>query len=246
VAPAPVAADVGIISALPLEVADLIDRLRRVRKYRSVALPLIEGEHNDKIVVIAIAGVGRPAARRAAELLLAGHRPRWIVSSGFAGALNPALARNDLVLPYEVIDAEGRRFLVEPAESLASGIQYARSRLITVDRMILDSAEKEELRRSSGADLVDMESAAVAAVCAEKLVRFLAVRIISDDSRSDLPREVATLLTRSGSYRVGAAIRAVWNRPSSLKDFWTLHERALEAGDRLARFLARCLDDLPA
>jgi adenosylhomocysteine nucleosidase len=71
------------------------------------------------------------------------------------------------------------------------------------------------------------------------------VRVISDDARSDLPPEVATLLTRSGSYRVGAALRAIWNRPSSLKDFWTLHERALEAADHLARFLTVCLDDLP-
>ena len=88
-------------------------------------------------------------------------------------------------------------------------------------------------------------SSAVAAVCREKLVRFLAVRVISDDALSDLPPEVATLLTRSGSYRVGAAIRAIWNRPASLKDFWTLHARAIEAADRLAKFLALCLDHLP-
>ena len=94
-------------------------------------------------------------------------------------------------------------------------------------------------------DLVDMESSAVAAVCAERLVRFLAVRVISDDAQSDLPPEIATLLTRSGSYRVGAALRAIWDRPASLKDFWTLHARAIEAADRLAKFLALCLDHLP-
>jgi adenosylhomocysteine nucleosidase len=247
VAPAPIAADVGIVAALPLEVGDLIDRLRRVRKYQSAALSLIEGEHNDKIVVIAVAGVGRPAARRAAELLLAGHRPSWIISAGFAGALNPTLNRNDLVLPGEVIDPEGRRFPVEPPEALGAGIRCVKGGLLlTVDRLIVDSGEKGELHRSSRADLVDMESSAVAAVCVEKRIRFLAVRIISDDALSDLPREVATLLARSGSYRAGAALRAVWKRPSSLKDFWTLHERALESADRLAKFLSRCLDDLPA
>jgi adenosylhomocysteine nucleosidase len=245
-APAPVRADVGIVAALPLEVGDFIDHLRRVRRYRSAALTLVEGERNDKIVVIAVAGVGRPAAKRATELVLAGHRPSWIISAGFAGALQPALARNDLVVPGEVLDPEGRRFRVEPPGSLGTGIRYATGRLLTVDRFILDSGEKADLHRSSRADLVDMESSAVAAVCDERLVRYLAVRVISDDARGDLPREVATLLTRSGSYRVGAAVRAIWNRPSSLKDFWTLHERALEAADRLARFLARCLDDLPA
>ena len=89
-----------------------------------------------------------------------------------------------------------------------------------------------------------MESSAVAAVCGEKHVRFLSVRVISDDARTDLPPEVSALLVRSGSYRVGAAVRAIWNRPSSLKDFWTLHERALEAADRLAKFVTRCIEDL--
>ena len=86
---------------------------------------------------------------------------------------------------------------------------------------------------------------AVAAACAERLVRFLAIRVVSDDARTTLPREVASLLTKSGSYRVGAAVRAIWNRPSSIKDFWTLHEHALQAADRLAQFVACCVRELP-
>jgi len=245
VAPAPVPADVGIVAALPLEVGDLVDRLGKVRKYHAATLPVIEGEHHDKIVAIVIAGVGRAAARQATELLLAGHRPSWIIAAGFAGALDPAMGRNDLVLPAEVIDLEGRRFPVEPLESLGPVVQHARGRLVTVDRPVLEAQAKAELHRTAQANLVDMESSAVAAVCAERLVRFLAVRVISDDAQSDLPPEIATLLTRSGSYRVGAAVRAIWNRPSSLKDFWTLHERAIEAADRLAKLLTRCLDHLP-
>jgi adenosylhomocysteine nucleosidase len=156
------------------------------------------------------------------------------------------MARNDLVLPQEVLDLDGRRFPVELPAAVGAGIRYSRGRLLTVDRLILSAREKEDLHRSSQADLVDMESSAVAALCSERLVRYLSVRVISDDARSDLPPEVATLLARPGSYRVGAALRAIWHRPSSLKDFWTLHERALEAADRLAKFVARCIDELPA
>ena len=246
IAAAPVPADVGIVAALSLEIGVLIDGLRRVRKYQAASLSVVEGEHNGKIVAIAISGPGRTAARRAAELLIAGHRPSWLISAGFAGALSPAMNRNDLALPGEIIDPEGRQFAVMRPESLGIGVRHLTGRLLTVDRLILDSAEKAELHRTSGADLVDMESSAVAAICGEKLVRFLSMRVISDDARTDLPPEVAALLVRSGSYRVGAAIRAVWNRPSSVKDFWKLHEHALEAADRLAKFVLRCLDELPA
>jgi adenosylhomocysteine nucleosidase len=246
VAPAPVPADVGIVAALSLEVGVLTDGLKRIRKYQAASLPIIEGEHNGKIVAIAIAGPGRQAARRATELLIAGHRPSWIISAGFAGALDPTLNRNDLALPGEIIDLEGGQFPVVRPESLGAGIRHTSGRLLTVDRLILDSAEKADLHRTAQADLVDMESSAVAAVCGAKLIRFLAVRVISDDARTDLPREVAALLVRSGSYRVGAAVRAIWNRPSSLKDFWTLHEQALEAADRLAKFVMRCIENLPS
>ncbi|MGP0065554.1 MAG: nucleoside phosphorylase [Isosphaeraceae bacterium] len=245
VAPAPVPADVGIVAALSLEIGNLIDGLKRVRKYHAASLSIIEGECNGKIVAIAVAGPGRPAARRATELLIAGHRPSWIISAGFAGALNPSLNRNDLALPDEIVDLEGGRFPIDRPESLGTSIRHLTGRLLTVDRLILGSAEKGELHDTARADLVDMESSAVAAVCGETRIRFLSMRVISDDARTDLPPEVASLLIRSGSYRIGAAVRAIWNRPSSLKDFWTLHERALEAADRLAMFVARCIDELP-
>jgi adenosylhomocysteine nucleosidase len=243
-APAPVAADVGIVAALPIEVGDLIDRFHRIRKYQSAHGTVVEGEYAGKIVALIIAGAGRRAARRAADVLMAGHRPHWMISAGFAGALDPALDRNDLVLPHEVVDPEGGCFSVEQPTALGNGLGPAKGRLLTVDRLILTPREKEELRRTYQADFVDMESSAVAALCQEKLVRFLALRVISDDAQSELPREIATLLTHSGSYRVGAAIRAIWQRPARLKDFWKLHERALEAAERLAKFVTRWLGDL--
>jgi adenosylhomocysteine nucleosidase len=246
VAPAPVPADVGIVAALPMEVGYLVDALRRVRKYHAASMPVIEGELDGKIVAIAIGGMGRDAARRAAGVLIDGHRPSWIIAAGFAGALHPELNRNDLALPGEVIDPEGHRFAIARPGAMGVGIPHSTGRLLTVDRFIIGAAEKSGLHRDSGADLVDMESSAVAALCAERLVRFLAIRVVSDDARKDLPREVASMITQSGSYRIGAAFRAIWNRPSSIKDLWTLHEHALEAADRLARFIVRCLGELPA
>ena len=109
---------------------------------------------------------------------------------------------------------------------------------------MLLASQKAELRAAYHADLVDMETSAVAEVCRDKLVRFLAVRVISDDAHTDLPREVSSVLAHGGSYRVGAALRAVWQRPSSVKDFWKLYERALEAAGRLGKFLSTCLDEL--
>src|SRR5271170_6401024 len=119
-APAPAPADVGIVAAMPMEVGDLIGGLKKVYKYQSVAVPVIEGEYAGKIIAVAIGGMGRPAAARAADVLIAGHRPRWLISAGFAGALNPAYARNDLIVAHEVIDRHGNSHPVDPPPAMGA------------------------------------------------------------------------------------------------------------------------------
>src|SRR5436305_11227084 len=106
-APSPAPADVGIVAAMAVEVGFLLDRLAAVRSYKGPHQTIVEGEIGGKVVALVIAGLGRAAARRGAEVLLDGHRPRWVLSAGFGGALSPALARNDIVLADEVLDPEG-------------------------------------------------------------------------------------------------------------------------------------------
>lgn len=242
-APSPV--DVGFVMALPIEAGYLADSLTKLRRYSARSHTILEGELAGKIVAMVISGPGSSAARRGAELLLAGHRPRWIVSAGFAGGLNPALARNDLVLPREVIDLKRNLIPIGGDLPPLSGVGPEGGRLLTVDRVIVRSVEKVELRKTYGADLVDMETSALAALARERALRFLSVRVISDDAHAELAPELARLLSHSGSYRVGLAMRAIWHRPAALKDFWTLHARALEASDRLAECLKRILAILP-
>jgi adenosylhomocysteine nucleosidase len=249
VAPAPTSADVGIVAALGVEVGFLTDRLTRVRKYSGPDHRVIEGESGDKLVALIIGGAGRTAARRATELLLDGHRPRWIVSIGFAGALDPSFGRGDIVLPSDVVDAEGRRYSIgvavpdEPNE--AKGPRLRSGRLLTIDMIARTAVEKAALRERYGADVVDMETSAVAGVCSERGVRFLSIRVISDVAGEDLPKEVIALMAKSGSNLVGSALRAIWKRPSALKDFWALHDHAQAAADCLADATLAAIARLP-
>ncbi|WP_240911503.1 phosphorylase family protein [Paludisphaera soli] len=233
-APAPSPADVGVVMAMPMEAGHLIDKLARVRRYAARGLTVVEGELEGRILAVLASGVGAASARRGVEHLLAGHRPQVIVSAGFAGALDPALNRNDLIAPRSLIDGSGE--VVEIAAGLVGPVPGIRSvgRLLLVDHVVTSAAEKARLRNEHQADLIDMETFAAAVAARERRVPFLSLRVVSDDARTDLPPEVGRLLNTSGSYRVGAALRALVGRPSSLKDFWSLHAHALEAADRLA------------
>jgi len=244
-APPPVPADVGIVMALAIEAGYLCDSLRRVRRYTAQTHSIIEGELAGKIVAVVLTGPGKAAASHGSQVLLAGHRPRWMISAGFAGGIDPSLARNDLVIPHQVIDLGGNLIAIDRSIPDLPGVKRTEGRLLTVDRLIASPAEKAGLRQSHGADLIDMETSSVALLARDRSLRFLAIRVISDDASGELPAEVARLLAHSGSYRMGVALRAVWHRPSLLKDFWTLHTRALESADRLATCIRRVLEVLP-
>ena len=241
-APPPVSADVGIVAALGIEVAPFLAKLGRVRKYSGPKFAVVEGEVAGKLVAVVLAGAGRARAQRGAEILLDGHRPRWIISAGFAGALDPALRRNDLVLASEVVNLEGRRYAIDLAVPEGQGLRTGR--LLTVDEIVRTAAEKAELRRAHGADVVDMETSAVAALCAERGVRFLSARAVSDEAGTDLPPEVLAILGRSGGLRLGAAVGAIWKRPASVKDLLALRTHANQAAEALATFLLGTLPRL--
>ncbi len=245
VAPPPAPADVGLVAALSIEVAPFLARLGNVRKYATGRHTVIEGEIGGKIVASIVTGPGRAAAARGAGLLLGGHRPNWIISAGFGGALNPELKRDDLVIGSVVVGPEGDRTTIDFQLGAPSVAGVQSGIITTVDAIVRTAEEKAELRARTGADVVDMETSAVAMICAERNIRFLPIRVVSDEAGVDLPPEIAAILGRSGGYRVGAAIGAIWRRPSSIKDLWSLREQAVTAADRLSRFLPGVIAKLP-
>ena len=246
IAPPPVPADVGIVAALSIEISPFLARLTNVRKYATARDTIIEGELAGKLVAAVITGPGRKNASRGAQLLIGGHRPNWLISAGFGGALDLNLRRNDVVFASEVVDEDGVSLLIDVAvPDDPANARVSLGKLITVDRILRTAVEKAALRDRTGAAVVDMETAAVAALCGDRNVKFLAIRVISDEAGVDLPREIATILGRTGGYRIGAALGAIWRRPSSLKDMWALREHAVAAAERLSGVLLAILAKLP-
>ena len=245
-APPPGPVDVGIVAALSMEVGYLLDRLEDVRRYSGPSRTVVEGECAGKVVALIVTGMGAEAARRGVRTLIDGHRPSWVLSPGFAGALDPSLARNDVVLAGEVRTESGDRWTIDvgaPADGPARRIRTGR--LLTVDRIVRTAAEKAQLRERTGADVVDMETAGVAAECADRSIRLVSIRVVSDEAGVDLPPEILSMIGPTGSFRLGAAMGALWRRPASIKELWGLREKAIEAADRLADVVEAIIGSLP-
>lgn len=249
VAPPPAPADVGIVAAMPIEVAPLLARLKNPRTYRGPRWSISEGECSGKVVAVVVAGMGEASARRGVEVLVAGHRPRWVVSAGFGGALDPDLRRYQFVLASRVLVASGGLPAIEADARLPGpeGVAYPvrPGVIVTLDRILRTAEEKAELRARTSADVVDMETYAVASFCAERSIPFVGLRVVSDEAGEELPPEILAVVGPTGGFRLGAAMGAFWRRPGSIKDLLRLREQANEAARRLGRAVAEVVGRLP-
>lgn len=230
-------ADIGMVAALPIEVAPFMDRCERVRKYRGNGLTFRGGRYDTIKVACVEGGMGFARARTATQAMIDVHSPSWVLSVGFAGALSADLKCGDIVMATSICDTHGQELFVDMKMEANPQAGLHVGRIVTSDQVVRLVSEKQELGRQYQALAVDLESLAVAQVCRDRKVRFLAIRVISDDLSADLPKEILSIVGPTGVVRFGAALGALWKRPGSAKDLWNMRGNANDAATRLATFL---------
>lgn len=241
--------DVGVVFALSIESGPLEDRLKSGLTTRGRGFVARTGSIADRSVAIVRAGVGGSRAWRAAEALLVGHKPAWVISAGLAGGLRPQLRRGDIVMADKLATTDGRRLALDlkiPQPELEKRPGLHVGGLLAVDRIVVRAADKRELGREHDCLAADMESWSVAEVCRIARRPFMAVRAISDTVDEDLPPEIGGLARpKTAVGKLGAVTGALWRRPGSAKDMWRLHAQAADASERLAKFLVGVIAQLP-
>ena len=230
-------ADIGMVCSLPFEIDEFLGRCQRKKTYSGGSFKFVGGLYDGIRIAVVEAGTGPVRARRATMALQDAHHPRWIISTGFAGALQPDLKIGNIVVANEIVGLQGEQLKIDLGMSSDPGRGLYVGRTLTVDKMVRTVAEKQSLATQTGAIAVDMETLSVATVCRETKTRFMAVRTISDDLSADLPPEVLSLIGDTGAVRFGAVIGSLWKRPSSAKDMWRMRENAMQAAEHLASFL---------
>jgi len=182
-------------------------------------------------VAVAVGGVGRANAARAAENLAAAHQLTALISFGFAGALVPELRVGDVVVDTCV--PEWQALVKGPA-----GRRSRLGRIVTVDRVVRDAAARRQLARETGALAVDMESDAVAAVAAARGLPFAAIRGITDTVHRDLVIDYDRCRRADGSLRPLAVLRQALASRQGMAEIPRLWYASRLASRELALFLA--------
>lgn len=239
----------AFIFALGIESGGLVDLLANSETSKHGHGIERAGKLAGREVAIIESGVGQKAAARATTEAIKFYQSKWVISAGFAGGLDEKLRRGHIVMADDVMNAAGDRIPIDlqlDRESIAATKGLHVGRLVTIDSILRDPAERRRLAEKHGAIACDMETYAVAAACHEQNVPFLAIRIVSDAVDDELPPEIELLLKqKSLAGKLGAAAGAVLKRFSAAKDLWKLREDALKASDRLAKFLVGTINELP-
>ncbi len=230
-------ADIGLVAALPIEVSAFMDRCEKVRRYKGNGLFFRGGRYDQIRIACVEGGMGFAKARTATQAMIDAHSPKWILSVGFSGALHEELRFGDIVIANAIVDEHEQQLSLDlkMASDPQKGMHVGK--LLTTDHIVRTIQEKRDLGAKYGALAVDLESLAVAQVCRDAKVRFMAVRVISDDLTADLPPEILAVVGATGAVRIGAALGAIWKRPGSVSEMWKLRDHASKAAVRLATFL---------
>ena len=180
-------------------------------------------------VSILVTGMGKDNTRRTLLEQLAHVSPAFVLTCGFAGGLDPALISGEVIFttPDSMLSAKLNAAGAKPAKF------HCASRIATT------VAEKAELRRTTGADAVEMESEAVHQVCRERGIPCATVRVISDGANEDLPLDFNQLSKPDLSLDFGKLICAVAKSPGKIPALLRLQKKCNAAAVNLAVVLMK-------
>ncbi|NQV08242.1 5'-methylthioadenosine/adenosylhomocysteine nucleosidase [Candidatus Woesearchaeota archaeon] len=195
---------IGIMGAVNEELELYIHNLSNSKKSTYSGFDFYSGTLGGKDVVVVKSGVGKVNSGICSQILIDRFNASTVIFTGVAGALNPELEIEDLVISKDCVqhdmDATGLGFekgqipftelrffkaserLRKLALSAAkkTNLRAIDGRVLTGDQFLTDKTKASDIKDEFNGDCVDMEGAAMAQVCTLNDVPFLVIKSISD------------------------------------------------------------------
>jgi adenosylhomocysteine nucleosidase len=220
---------------------------------REEAAPFRKAAAGKPDISVLVTGIGRRNAEKSVRQFLASTSPKLALTCGFAGGLNPELKLGDVA--FEIFSRSSRceSAQTESGEGsepthvgcyeqlIAAGAKPVK--FFCADRIAVTVAEKQKLRAETGADAVEMESAAIHAVCRERGISCATIRVISDTAGEDLPLDFNQLSKPDQSLDYGRLAWAIAKAPWKIGALLELQKKTRFAAEQLAAVLEKMVSD---
>ena len=160
-------------------------------------------------LTILVHGMGAANSAKHFAAAIAASRPRLVLTCGFAGGLNPNLARGDVV------------FSADDGFPLCAALKTIGARPVTfhcaTSKWRLTAADnKAGLRQKTGADVVEMESGVIRRICQAHGIPSATVRVISDAAEDNLPLDFNELMTPDQQMDWPKLVWAILKNPAKI------------------------------
>lgn len=193
---------------------------------------------NGRIAVLAANGPGPKLAGQAVDVVRQHQEIEGLVSTGFCGALDHALEPCDIFVATEILQSRDRQGAFTQSLACARG-SVKTGKLLSIDHVAITAAEKAEFRKT-GADVIEMEAAGVAAKAEEYKLPFYCIRVVTDTASESLPLDFNRMRDAEGRFSRSKIIAAALLRPAVIPELLKLNRRCTNAATALGDFIASC------
>jgi hopanoid-associated phosphorylase len=171
--------------------------------------------------LVACAAARPGKARELARGLVAQGATR-LMSFGIAGSLDSSVLLGDLFVGTRVASARGQWLCDEVwGRELAGKIPHAKRGGVYGSEILVSTiAEKEELFRTTGCAIVDMESQCVAEIAETSKIPMIVVRAVCDDCVMNVPPFVMAAVAEDGSVKALGALGHLAMHPLQARDLF--------------------------
>lgn len=201
---------IGIIGAMPIEIADLKERMEIARERVIAGITFYQGDIHGVPCVLACCSPGKVNAAACTQAMILAWSPSLIVNSGVAGGIGKDVHMGDLVIAERVVQHDmdtsalgdpkgylsGINQIFLPADKAASGVIREAARryyqgtihmgvIATGDQFVSSNQKLEDISRDFGAIACEMEGGSIGHVCVLNKIPFCVIRTISDNGNDE-------------------------------------------------------------
>ncbi len=209
---------------------------------------------NGYAAILVANGPGPKLAGEAVEIAKGRERLTGIVSTGFCGALDPALKLSDIFVATEILTyyqpndtkpndtkpndtKPSRDRKGAPIDTLACARGSVTGPLLSTDRVAITASEKSELHKT-GARAIEMEAAGVSAKAQQYNLPFYSIRVVTDTAAESLPLDFNQMRDANGRFSRSKIIFAALRRPAVFPKLLNFNTRCKHAAQALGDFIA--------
>ena len=162
-------------------------------------------EISDNLLLF-VSGVGIENATKAVDALTP--HVSQLVSWGTAAGLSKILKPGDLLLPDLIMDESGTKY--------ATNSNFESGLLCESTTILKEIEDKEAFRKKFNAMACDMESATIAKMANQRGISFNALRFVSDDYSTRIPKSIYSSINEEGDFNLSHFLIQIISKPKDI------------------------------